>query len=429
MAEATTDNTKTTSPFVEPEHTHPPEAEEYNYSSSDDDSEEEQETEKPKSKKPPNNNFTQQRLASFNPVFTARTVIPILMAIAIFFVPLGAAMWYASHVTQDFAIDYSQCENEANYDTWSEIPQEYLEFHLKHEVVNKPQWKLSTDESQMFDDERTVCQVQFDIPEGLSAPIYLFYRLHRFHANHRRYVKSFSEDQITGSAASENTIKTAVGQNCEPMSVDDEGRIIYPCGLIANSMFNDTYTTLLKGVNGTDKDYDMTEEGIAWETDKNRFQKTKYSYKDVVPPPNWYKRYPNGYNETNFPDISQWYQFQNWMHTAGFPTFNKLALRNDNDKLESGTYEISIGLHFPVLPYKGKKYIYFSQRSVIGGKNDFLGISWMVGGCVCFLVGISLLIVNFIKPRKTGDTSLLSWNRERAERDEIEAAKSEEKSS
>lgn len=60
--------------------------------------------------------------------------------------------------------------------------------------------------------------------------------------------------------------------------------------------------------------------------------------------------FPNGYNETNIPDISTWYQFQNWMHASGLPTFNKLALRNDDDALKAGIYEISVGLHFPVLP-------------------------------------------------------------------------------
>lgn len=188
--------------------------------------------------------------------------------------------------------------------------------------------------------------------------------------------------------------------------------------MIANSLFNDTFTTTLSGVNGTSDDYEMTDEGIAWASDKNRFKNTEYDYTDIVPPPNWYKKYPNGYNKDNVPDISTWYQFQNWMHTSGLPTFNKLALRNDDDTLKTGTYEVSIGLHFPVLPYNGKKFIYISQRSVMGGKNDFLGISWMVGGALCFVLGLALLVVNTIKPRRTGDVNLLSWNREQFAKDE-----------
>lgn len=379
---------------------------------------------KANSKKPSSNAFRQQRLKAYNPVLTAKTVIPLLIAIAIVFVPLGAAMWYASHQIEDIAIDYSQCEVLASNDHFSEIPPEFTEFHfnsLSKGDVPKFSWKLESDNSQQFEDERKVCVVQFEVMKDMKGPIYLYYRLHKFYANHRRYVKSFSEDQLNGKAASLNTIKNTVGQNCEPLSTDSEGRKIYPCGLIANSLFNDTYTTEFQGVNGTSQDYPLTDQGIAWATDKNRFKKTKYNYTEVVPPPNWFKMFPNGYNETNIPDISTWYQFQNWMHPSGLPTFNKLALRNDNDTLNAGIYQINIGLHFPVLPYDGKKFIYISQRSVIGGKNDFLGISWMVGGGVCFILGLVLLIINFVKPRKTGDVNLLSWNQERIHRDEKNA--------
>ncbi|RLV82667.1 Alkylphosphocholine resistance protein [Meyerozyma sp. JA9] len=386
---------------------------EYASDSSDSDLDEVPQDEK-KSRRPPENAFTQQRLRAYNPVLTAKTVIPLLIAIAVVFVPLGAAMWYASDRIQDFAIDYSKCEKLASSRYWSPVPDEFLEFNFKTKTKNinhKPQWKLDTDDTQQFEDERNVCRIQFEVPDDMKGPIYFFYRLHNFYQNHRRYAKSFSEDQIEGKPASVNTIKNTVGQNCEPLSVRD-GKRIYPCGLIANSMFNDTYGHTLQGVNGTSSDYKFTSKGIAWKTDSNRFKKTKYDHTEIVPPPNWYKWYPDGYNATNVPDISKWEEFQNWMRTSALPTFNKLVLRNDHDSLNKGIYEVTIGLHFPVLPYNGKKYIYISQRSVIGGKNDFLGISWMAGGGVCFLLGVTLLIVNAIKPRRTGDVSLLSWNRE-----------------
>lgn len=394
-----------------------------NYEESDyesDLSDEEVAPKKEKNRRPADSPFRQQRLKAYNPVLTAKTVIPLLIGIAIVFAPLGAAMWYASHHVQDMSIDYTQCENLASRSHWQEVPEEYLSlnFRTKEDDIKKPQWKLATDDSQRFKDERKVCQLQFQVPNDLSPPIYFFYRLHKFYANHRRYAKSFSEEQIEGNAASVDVIKHTMGQNCDPLSVDSDGKKYYPCGLIANSLFNDTFGTTLKGTNGTSSDYKMTDEGISWATDKNRFKKTKYDHTEITPPPNWYKMFPEGYNSTNVPDISKWYQFQNWMRTSGLPTFNKLALRNDDKTLQKGIYEISIGLHFPVLPYNGNKYIYISQRSVIGGKNDFLGISWMVGGAVCFVLGLALLIANTIRPRRTGDVNLLSWNREQFAQDE-----------
>ncbi|RCK67188.1 Alkylphosphocholine resistance protein LEM3 [Candida viswanathii] len=380
-----------------------------------------------KSRRPKENAFTQQRLKAINPVLTAKTVIPLLVAIAIIFVPLGAAMWYASDRIEDITIEYSQCENEATYAAWTYIPEKYVDYNFRQnygEIIQPSfAWRLTNDPSQPFEDERTVCQVQFQLFHPMKGPIYLYYRLHNFYANHRRFVKSFSEDQLNGKPASLDTIKNTVGQNCQPLS-EINGTRIYPCGLIANSLFNDTFSSAFRAVNGTsaDKTVPLTDEGIAWATDSNRFQKTRYNYTEIVPPPNWYKKFPNGYNATNVPDISTWPQFQNWMRPAALATFNKLALRNDTATLEAGQYQIDIGLHFPVLPYNGKKYIYITQRSVIGGKNDFLGISWIVAGGICFVLGLTLLVINFVKPRKTGDVNLLSWNQEKTKRDEQSAA-------
>ncbi|CAN3375201.1 hypothetical protein DIURU_001096 [Diutina rugosa] len=366
-----------------------------------------------KSHRPPNNAFTQQRLKAVNPVLTARTVIPLLFAIAIVFVPLGAAMWYASHVVQDIEIDYTYCENITNTDYWAEIPGNYT-FRFKNNAsVVPPVWKLDHD-PQWGDDEaeNKICRIQFQVPVAMDPPILFFYKLKNFHANHRRYVKSFSEDQIKGKAADLSKIRDQVGQNCKPLVTNAEGKIYYPCGLIANSMFNDTYSPQLTAVNGTTTSYPLTNKGIAWSSDKNRFKKTTYPLDQIVPPPNWHKVYPDGYNESNIPDIQQWEEFQNWMSAAGLPTFNKLALRNpEKTTLQPGFYEVAIGMHWPVQMFKGHKYIYISTRSAIGGKNIFLGVVWMAGGGLCFLLALGLLIVNFIKPRRAGDPNLLSWNK------------------
>lgn len=374
---------------------------------------------KEKSSRPPENSFSQQRLKAVNPVFTAATVIPILMLLGIIFVPIGAAMWLASHRIEDLMIDYSHCSTAASLEYWLPIPNEYTRYRFKNlPEVKTAQWKLATDDSQQFEDQRQVCKIQFHVPHKIKGPLYFFYRLEKFYQNHRRYAKSFSEDQIEGKAASVDTIKNTAGINCQPLSTNSEGKRYYPCGLIANSMFNDTFGSTLEAVNGTSSDYVMTSTGIAWSGNSGRFKKTKYNYQDIVPPPNWHKKFPDGYNSTNVPDISTWEEFQNWMFTSAFPDFSKLALRNDNDAIEEGIYEVTIGLHFPVLEYKGKKHIFISQRSAVGGKNYFMGWSWIAGGAVCFVMGFALLAVNFFKPRKSGDPNLLSWNKEEFAKDE-----------
>lgn len=370
-------------------------------------------TEKQKSHKPGDNAFRQQRLKAYHPIITSKTVIPIFLFFAVIFVPLGAAMLYGSNQVQDLVIEYQQCERIAPTDSFGSIPEEYYTYNFRTPLTDVPQWRLTTNKSESDPSEAKVCEIRFPVPNDIGGPVYFFYQLERFYANHRRYVKSYSEEQLEGHDLSVNIVKDTVGQNCEPMLTDPAtGKIYYPCGLIANSLFNDTFTSL-QAVNGTKADYSMTKNGIAWSTDKNRFKKTKYNASQIMPPPNWVKRYPDGYNEHNIPDILKWEDFQNWMHPAGLPKFSVLYFRNDDEPLRKGTYQTNVGLHWPVLPFDGKKAIYISTRSVIGGKNPFLGIVWIVAGGLCFVLGFVFLLILLLAPRKIGDTSLLSWNKEK----------------
>ena len=196
----------------------------------------------------------------------------------------------------------------------------------------------------------TACSLQFDIPNDIGPPVFLYYRLTDFYQNHRRYVKSFDQDQLNGKFRSNSTIN---GSNCDPLqhngSDKDPQFAYYPCGLIANSLFNDTIMApMLLNVPGSSGSagqvYNMTAKGIAWSSDASLYGKSAYQPNQVAPPPNWMKRYPDGYNDDTFPlpDLHGDEGFQVWMRTAGLPTFSKLALRSDDSVMRSGRYQITI---------------------------------------------------------------------------------------
>ena len=101
-------------------------------------------------------------------------------------------------------------------------------------------------------------------------------------------------------------------------------------------------------INATDSNstYTWSEKNIAWPGESKKYvTKPAYNASEIVPPPNWAQRFPQGYTEDNLPpDLKTDEHFQNWMRTAGLPTFTKLWGRNDGAKLPRGRYQIAVNL-------------------------------------------------------------------------------------
>jgi hypothetical protein len=78
------------------------------------------------------------------------------------------------------------------------------------------------------------CTIDFTVPNTMKGPIFMYYRLTNFYQNHRQYIKNFDATQLMGNVQSSSTLHTS----CDPLAYSDSGKAIFPCGLIANSMFN-----------------------------------------------------------------------------------------------------------------------------------------------------------------------------------------------
>lgn len=218
------------------------------------------------------------------------------------------------------------------------------------------------------------CQLDFSVPETMSGPIFMYYRLTNFYQNHRQYIKNYDSDQLDGSVVSTDTLNT----NCGPMAINsDNNLVVYPCGLIANSMFNGKsgvkntllyYNILtpisildtasdLTSLDSTGSAYTFQRTGIAWPTDKQKYKVTSYQNSAIVPPPNWALRYPGGKYTDQYPapDLSNMERLMVWMHTAALPDFRKIWARNDKDTLNTGRWRVSIDLSKVVFMEEGKK--------------------------------------------------------------------------
>lgn len=356
---------------------------------------------KVKTKRPSNTAFKQQRLKAWQPILTPKTVLPAFFVLGAIFIPIGVGLYMASAQVKEVMFDYTDCNQGSS---WS---------------IHYPVLKNTYDPSSRN------CSIQFAIDETMSGPVFMYYRLTNFYQNHRRYVKSFDAKQL------DNTIgANAPAANCNPLANPSQAAAgsynwtttfepsaqIYPCGLIANSFFTD-FISDISPINGSAIPF--TEDGIAWPTDAEKFKQSDLRNLAnlstlVYPPPQWVKAFPGhdfskGYNATNFPDIGKMQRFQVWMRPAGLPKFRKLWGRSDAD-VPAGVYTISVTQNFNVSTFGGTKSIVISTVSVLGGKNPFLGVAYIVVGVVCWIFGLIFLLRHMVKPRKLGDYMYLSWN-------------------
>jgi hypothetical protein len=380
-------------------------------------------------KRPANTAFKQQRLKAWQPILTPKTVLPTFFIIGIIFGPIGGLLIWGSSLVTEMVFDYTNCENltpsSSNASlTWHTLSSSQYSYHLSSSAsknaasITPPAYTLLNNVGNPNFDvfNQMQCTIQFDVPADLEKSVFIYYKLTGFFQNHRRYVKSMDSNQLSGQAVSVSTLNNG---DCSPLASINSTVAIYPCGLIANSIFNDTIynPVLLDNFEPTNITYNFSSQNIAWPGEAKKYVsspigKNGYSLDQIAPPPNWMKQYPNGYTSDNPPpDLAADERFQNWMRTAGLPTFSKLYGRNDADTMKQGRYSITIGLNFPVQPYKGTKSIVISTVSWIGGKNPFLGWAYVAVAALFVFLAVAGTARHLIKPRRLGDMSLLSWNR------------------
>lgn len=234
----------------------------------------------------------------------------------------------------------------------------------------------------------TECSLSFNIEHDMDEPIMIYYQLEGFYQNSRRYVKSKSINQLKG----ENVKGKDLEDECDPVYTNSEmalnssisisgnplvgNEAAIPCGLMAKTFFNDSYINWK--VNNAP--FDVDESNIAFAKDKKIFNN----------PGDQSKAWLDLTNE----------HFLVWMRPSGLPNFKKLWGRIRQDLKKGDKLELTVKNNYDVSIYQGKKNLILSTSTVFGGKNKFLGLSYIIVGVISIILAIVFPIYYGIQQRK-----------------------------
>lgn len=80
------------------------------------------------------------------------------------------------------------------------------------------------------------CSLMFALNENLDGPVFVYYGIDNFYQNSQYYVGSMSPFQMVGEHPS-GTV-----DECQNFAYNNvTGKPYAPCGMVANSLFNDTF--------------------------------------------------------------------------------------------------------------------------------------------------------------------------------------------
>jgi hypothetical protein len=192
----------------------------------------------------PDTAFKQQRLKAWQPILTPKTVLPTLFIIGFIFAPIGGVLIWGSALVSEMTFDYTGCQSltpSTNASlSFTPIPPNKFSYRLSAGngdlQIQPPRYAYLDNRGNKDLDvsNQEQCIVEFHVPVHLDPSIFFYYKLTNFYQNHRRYVKSQDADQLFGHYVSAHDLDNT---DCAPLGSINHVPV-YPCGLIANSLFN-----------------------------------------------------------------------------------------------------------------------------------------------------------------------------------------------
>ncbi|KAL2971307.1 hypothetical protein AAZX31_15G187700 [Glycine max] len=251
----------------------------------------------------------------------------------------------------------------------------------------------------------------------MKAPIYIYYQLDNYYQNqldnyYQNHRRRSNLHLLHGLGCNDTS-------SCKPLESSHDLPIV-PCGLMAWSLFNDTYT-----FSRNSSELKVNRKNIAWKSDRD------HKFWKAFPPCFFVLSFlVHLYNLSQlrmvevvgakivgdallFHDCSSWLflKIRVYLLTAPLPTFRKLYGRIEEDLDVDDVIVVHLENNYSTYSFGGKKKLVLSTLSWLGGKNDFLGVANLFVGAFCILISIIFLLLHVKNPRPYGDTAYISWNR------------------
>ncbi len=211
--------------------------------------------------------FKQQKLLGWRPIPTISCITIIFISFAVFFILFGIIILVFTSQVKEMIVRY---DNNCNFT------------------------------------KKNPCDFTIPVPEKMKKPIMVYYQINDFSQNHRVYMDSKSDKQLNGEEVKiEDLIESGVCDNA--ITNEDMGRYdlpgdeaAFPCGLMAQSYFQDKFIIKMNG-----QEINVKNEDIAYKTDKEKYEKNQFD---------------DSKHWTNFTDE----RFMIWMRPSPFPNPRKL---------------------------------------------------------------------------------------------------------
>lgn len=337
--------------------------------------------------KPPDSDFYQLRYKTYPAEISTFHWAIIVIILGIIFLPTGTDILstsdsvYENKITYDDG-DYSNCS-----------------------ITNNNEGRL--------------CQLTFEFTEDVSGPVYVYYQLEHYFQNHRRYYESRSIQQLQGNNLDENEVEL----DCSPL-YKNGSLLLNPCGLIANSFFNDVFE--LNTYESTNGNLVFDSSNIAIYSDENTLYKQVSGFQYVIVDdtsvscssvnlPDTCKSYTDPSTGTsylfNYPDddttqyLYEAYpdqispidgvtdqHFIVWMRPAMLPTFRKLYGQISGDFNSGDKLVFNVTANFEVQSFDATKSLLITNLGPSGSKNRFVGQAYVVAGSFSLAIGVFMLI-------------------------------------